>query len=59
MPFGDDVREVEDEEAIPPVVIVPTAWSWAPPRLLECARCGTVTLTREARCGRCGWRADD
>jgi hypothetical protein len=51
MPFFDDVNEPEDEA---PTVV--TVWSWHPPRLLECARCSAVTLTREARCGRCGWR---
>jgi CheY-like chemotaxis protein len=51
MPYGDDV--LDDSEA--PSLIRPTAWSWQPPRLLGCSRCGAVTLTREARCGRCGF----
>lgn len=45
------MREPEDTAAL-----VVTVWSWAPPRLLECARYSAVTLTREARCGRCGFR---
>jgi hypothetical protein len=53
-PLMDDVNEVEEEA--PPVVARPTAWSWRPPRLMDCARCGATTLTREDRCGRCGFR---
>jgi hypothetical protein len=32
MPFDDDVTEPEDETPT-----VPTAWSWHPPQLFECA----------------------
>lgn len=63
-PFFDDVTEPEDEgppngggaPTVSRAQATPTAWSWLPPRLLECARCSAVTLTQESRCGRCGWR---
>jgi hypothetical protein len=39
----------------------PTPWSWLPPRLVECKRCGRVVLTRESspRCSVCGAREDE